>query len=212
MPARQFRAGLAVRLKGLALLPLERRRREGGLRSEFPLSPTGEPRVADLDVTVYYLEMRSVGAGPAALPVEGRLVLHALRPSVDYYRYLYNAVGKDYNWLSRRDMADDELATIIQNPLVELHVLHMNGSPAGFAELDRREPGEIELKQFGLMPGFIGRGLGKWFLQWTVHKAWSYAPQRFWLHTCSLDHPAAMPNYEKAGFQLYQTEQIRRKP
>lgn len=172
----------------------------------------GESNVTDLDVTVYYLEMRSAGAEPALPSDDGQLVLHAQRPSVDYYRYLYQAVGKDYGWLSRRDMADDDLAAIIQNPLVEVHVLHMRGSPAGFAELDRREPGEIELKQFGLMPGFIGRGLGKWFLQWTVQKAWSYGPKRFWLHTCSLDHPAAVPNYEKAGFELYHTEEIRRKP
>ncbi len=167
--------------------------------------------MADLDVTVYYLEMRA-NAGQSPPPADDRLVLHAQRPGVDYYRYLYHAVGKDYGWLSRRDMTDQELAAIIQNPQVELHVLHMHGSPAGFAELDRREPGEIELKQFGLLPGFIGQGLGKWFLQWTVQKAWSHGPQRFWLHTCSLDHPAAVPNYQKAGFELYQTEEIRRKP
>ena len=64
----------------------------------------------------------------------------------------------------------------------------------------RRIEGEIELVQFGLVPEFIGQGLGKYFLNWTIDKAWSYDPRRFWLHTCTLDHKAALPNYLKAGF------------
>jgi GNAT superfamily N-acetyltransferase len=61
-------------------------------------------------------------------------------------------------------------------------------------------------EQFGLMPEFIGKGLGKYFLRWTVDKAWSYNPRRFWLHTCTKDHPAALPNYLKAGFAIYNEE------
>src|ERR1051325_10841611 len=53
-------------------------------------------------------------------------------------------------------------------------------------------------------------GLGKWFLQWTIDKAWSYQPKRFWLHTCTLDHPAALPNYLKAGFAQFKKEPMRR--
>ena len=80
------------------------------------------------------------------------------------------------------------------------------GVPAGYAALDRRIEGEIELMQFGLMPEFIGQGLGQYFLQWTIDKAWSYRPRRFWLHTCTKDHPAALPNYLKAGFAVYKEE------
>jgi GNAT superfamily N-acetyltransferase len=83
-----------------------------------------------------------------------------------------------------------------RTPLNEVHVLHVDGTPAGFAELDRRIEGEIELVQFGLMPEFIGQSLGRYFLQWTIDKAWSYGPRRFWLHTCTKDHPAALPNYQ----------------
>ena len=80
-----------------------------------------------------------------------------------------------------------------------------------FAELDRRVPNEIELVQFGLVPEFIGQGLGKYFLQWTIDKAFSYAPRRYWLHTCTDDHPVALPNYQKAGFAIYKTETMERK-
>ncbi len=123
---------------------------------------------------------------------------------------LYDAVGKEYNWLSRGRLSDAELAVVIQDPRNELHVLHVDGSPAGFAELDRRQPDDIELVQFGLMADFIGKGLGKWFLQWTIDRAWSYQPRRFWLHTCTLDHPAAVPVYKKAGFVQVKEECIRR--
>ena len=162
------------------------------------------------DVTVYYVEMLAPSQRSVPAPRDGLRVLHAQTPSVPYYRFLYDSVGKDYNWLSRRILADAELAAILHDPLNEVHVLHVDGSPAGFAELDCRQPDEIELVQFGLMPEFIGQGLGKWFLQWTIDKVWSYQPRRFWLHTCSLDHAAALPTYKKAGFVLYKEETIRR--
>jgi GNAT superfamily N-acetyltransferase len=140
----------------------------------------------------------------------GLSVMHAQKPTVGYYRFLYNAVGGDYHWLSRQKLSDSELAIILSDPRDEVHVLYVDGTPAGFAELDRRNLGEIELVQFGLMREFIGLGLGKYFLQWTIDRAWSYQPRRFWLHTCTLDHAAALPNYLKAGFVIYKEETIKR--
>lgn len=166
--------------------------------------------MSSADVTVYYLEMRAPSDRSVPPPRDGLGVLHARRPPIPYYRYLYDAVGRDYNWLSKRKLSDDELAAVIHDPQTEIHVLHVDGSPAGFAEFDRRQAGEIELIQFGLTADFIGQGLGKWFLQWTIDKAWSYHPKRFWLHTCTLDHPAALPNYTAAGFALYREETINR--
>lgn len=163
-----------------------------------------------VDVIVYYLEMLKPSERTVSAPRDGLTVLHAQKPSVRYYRFLYDAVGKEYNWLSRRKLSDDELATILQDPLNELHVLYVDGSPAGFAELDRHVADEVELVQFGLMGDFIGQGLGNWFLQWTIDNVWSYRPQRFWLHTCTLDHPAAVPTYKKAGFVQFNEEKIRR--
>ena len=163
-----------------------------------------------VDVTVFSLEMLTAPQRTTPSPRDGLAVLHARQPPVAYYRFLYDAVGRDYHWLSRRKLSDEELATVIHDPLNEVHVLHVDGSPAGFAELDRRQPDEIELVQFGLMPDFIGQGLGKWFLQWSIDTAWGYEPSRFWLHTCTLDHPAAVPTYMKAGFVQYKEEKIRR--
>jgi GNAT superfamily N-acetyltransferase len=163
-----------------------------------------------VDVQIYYLEMLAPNRTIISPPRLGLLVLHAQHLSVPYYRFLYDAVGKDYHWLSRGKLSDSELAALIQNPKDEVHVLHVDGSPAGFAELDRRKEDDIELVQFGLMREFIGQGLGKYFLQWTIDKAWSYQPNRFWLHTCTLDHPNALPNYQKAGFRIFREESISR--
>lgn len=166
--------------------------------------------MAVVDVKVFYLEMRSHCQRVIPPPREGLTVLRAKRPTVAFYRFLYNTVGRPYYWYSRGKLSDAELAALLANPLDEVHVLYAEGTPAGFAELDRRVEGEIELVQFGLMPEFIGQGLGRWFLQWTIDQAWSYSPRRLWLHTCTLDHPAALPNYLKAGFVLYRTDLIQR--
>jgi GNAT superfamily N-acetyltransferase len=163
-----------------------------------------------VEATVYYLEMLHPSQRTVPAPRDGLTVLHSQAPSVRYYRFLYNAVGNDYHWLSRRKLSDHELSAILNDPRNEVHVLYVDGNPAGFAELDRRQPDNIELVQFGLMPEFIGQGLGKWFLQWTVDKAWSYQPKRLWLHTCTLDHPAALPTYTRAGFVQFKRETIRR--
>jgi GNAT superfamily N-acetyltransferase len=115
-------------------------------------------------------------------------------------------VGRDYDWTSRKKLSDAALAALLNDPRLEVHVLMAEGVPAGFAELDRRVEGDIELVQFGLMRDFIGQGLGRYFLRRAIDRAWSYGPSRFWLHTDTKDHPAALPNYLKAGFAVYREE------
>jgi GNAT superfamily N-acetyltransferase len=159
-----------------------------------------------MNVKVTYLQMFARPEHVVPPPRGDLTIIHARRPTISYYRFLYDAVGRPWQWTSRKKLSDAELARIIHDPRDEVHVLHVEGTPAGFAELDRRTGSEIELTQFGLLPEFIGQGLGKYFLQWTIDQAWSYGPQRFWLHTCNLDHPIALPNYLKAGFQIYREE------
>ncbi len=159
-----------------------------------------------VEVKTFYLEMLAPPGNVVPPPREGLAVIHARKPTLAYYRFLYDSVGGAYHWSSRKKLSDAELAALIHDPRMENHVLMVEGVPAGFAELDRRTEGEIELVQFGLVPEVIGQGLGKYFLNWTVQKAWSYGPRRFWLHTCTQDHKAALPNYLKAGFRIYKKE------
>lgn len=160
--------------------------------------------MAFVEVKTFYLEMVAPPSFTVPPPRAGLSFIHAIRPTVAYYRFFYDAVGEQWHWSSRKQLSDAAIAAILNDPKVEMHVLYCAGVPAGFAELDRRQEGQIEIVQFGLLPDFIGKGLGKYFLHWTVDRAWSYQPQRLWLHTCTLDHPAALPNYLKAGFVVYQ--------
>jgi GNAT superfamily N-acetyltransferase len=162
--------------------------------------------MALVDEKVSYLEMHAPCSRYLSAPREGLGVVHAKNPTVAFYRFLYNTVGNEYHWRSRAQLSDSDLASILRDPLDEVHVLHVDGTPAGFAELDRRVKDDIELVHFGLMADFIGQGLGRYFLQWTIDKAWTYQPTRLWLHTCNLDHPVALPTYLKAGFKVYKEE------
>jgi GNAT superfamily N-acetyltransferase len=156
-----------------------------------------------MPITTTYLQMHTHQRRQIPPPVAGIKIRHVTEPTVEFYRQIYDAVGGQWNWSSRKKLSDAELARIIGDPRDEIHLLQVDGEQAGFAELDRRRPGEIELVQFGLVAEFIGRGLGKYFLHWVIDKAFSYEPRRFWLHTCTEDHPAALPNYLKAGFTVY---------
>lgn len=78
---------------------------------------------------------------------------------------------------------------------------------AGWSELERHQD-EVQVAYFGLLPPFVGKGWGRFWLDWTVRKAWQPAPKRVWVHTCELDHPAALPLYEKLRFVPYRTEMV----
>ena len=155
-------------------------------------------------VTVTYLEMTSPDQRRAPPDwAEPATIVRAERPTISFYRYLYNTVGADWDWYERRRLSDEALAAIVHDDAVEVFVLHVRGVPAGYVELDRRVEGEVEIAYFGLVPDYIGRGLGPCLLGWALERAWSYDPRRVWLHTCSLDHPKALSVYRRAGLEVY---------
>jgi len=160
---------------------------------------------APVETLVSYLEMTAPPAGrPLPPPRSGLLVQRALRPTVAFYRYLYDAIGRDWIWYERKLLDDAQLANVIHDPKVEMNVLWADGVPAGLAELDFRDPPDVQLGYFGVVPEFIGQGLGRFLLDWAVYHAWRARPRRFWVHTCDLDHPRALPLYQRAGFRLYE--------
>ena len=156
-----------------------------------------------IPVKTTFLEMFSRPKEVIAPPRERTEVVWERKPPIAFYRTLYDSVGRDWQWLERKRLTDDELSVTIHDDRVEIHVLYVDGEPAGFGELDRRIENRVQLMYFGLAARFFGQGLGKYFLNWVVHKAWSSEPERVWLHTCSLDHQAALPNYLKAGFVVF---------
>jgi GNAT superfamily N-acetyltransferase len=162
----------------------------------------------EVEVEVTHLEMRSPPARAPIVFPPGVAVVHAKKPTLSFYRFLYDAVGSGWLWVDRKRLSDPELAEIVHDPKVEVHVLWVDGSPAGYAELDLRLAPEIELAYFGLMPEYFGRGFGKLFLGWAIDEAFRRNTPRFWVHTCTLDHPAALPNYQRCGFAITRRERI----
>jgi GNAT superfamily N-acetyltransferase len=157
-----------------------------------------------ITTVVTYLEMTAAPPmPPRPAPRPHVEVRHARRPGVGFYRFLYAAVGEPWTWTVRRWLSDAELAAILDDPRVEVNVLWVEGAPAGYAELDRRDPPDVELAYFGLIPEFIGQGLGGYLLDWAIHHVWRTRPRRLWLHTCDLDHPGALGFYQRLGFRIY---------
>ena len=157
-----------------------------------------------IPTVVTFLEMaQPPDAPPRGVPCPAVEIRRACRPTISFYRYLYTTVGEPWTWTVRRLLTDPELATILDDARVEVNVLWVGGVPAGYAELDWRRPPDVELAYFGLVPEFIGRGLGAYLLDWAIRHAWRPRPRRLWVHTCDLDHPRALDLYQRLGFRIY---------
>ncbi|HMV30811.1 MAG TPA: GNAT family N-acetyltransferase [Gemmatimonadales bacterium] len=154
-----------------------------------------------IDVVRTYLEMTSPGdlreegsAGPdVRLEPVGSCPWH-------FYRYLYVEVGRLYHWRDRLPWTEAQFRAWLAGPST-IWLLSVAGAPAGFFELRGPEDGAVEIAYFGVLPEYQGRGLGRYLLTRAVQEAWQAGAARVWLHTCTLDHPGALPNYLRRGFR-----------
>ena len=153
-----------------------------------------------LDYTVTWLEMEARPAMPRRSVPDGVSLVRAHEPPVHFFRYLYDAVGSAYEWTDLHEWPDEEVAAFARHEAVYLDVAHARGCPAGFVMLDYREAPVSDVAYFGLVPEWTGRGLGTWLLLEGVHAAWDAGIERLTVNTCTLDHPSALPLYEKVGF------------
>ena len=133
-------------------------------------------------------------------------------PDVAFYRFLYSSVGEEWRWRERLSHSDEEIKALLLEPGTSVHVLYVNGVPAGYIELAERKEGptgrffSTEIVYFGLRSTYIGRGLGKHLLSHGIAYAWNRGTQRLLVHTCNLDGPHALNNYLKRGFKIYRVD------
>jgi GNAT superfamily N-acetyltransferase len=159
-----------------------------------------------VDTVVTFLEMSSDPHCHVHPPANMRVALmHVENVPVHYYRYLYDTVGDGHHWVDRRKLGDDALSKEIHGEGIDLFVAYVDGAPAGYFELDsRREANCVWLAYFGVMGDYQGRGLGKWLLSEAITTAWAKEPESVKVETCTLDHPQALPLYQRMGFTPYE--------
>lgn len=155
----------------------------------------------DLVAVVTFLEMRDP---PKDAPPASPLSLRRIEdPQPETYRILFREIGARWLWFSRLIMDDEKLAAIIQDPNVDLYAVEHAGRDVGMLELDFREANACELAFVGLVPDLSGQGHGRWLLAEALRRAWREGIERVHVHTCTLDHPAALSAYLRAGFIPY---------
>lgn len=155
-----------------------------------------------------YLQMTSPAAlRPARCDAPGLSIARDDSRDPALWRMLYTEVGGPYRWTDRLPWTDEEAGAYLSDPAISLWVLRDGTAIAGYFELKRDVDGAVEIVYFGLMPGYTGRGLGGHLLTEAVARAWELGATRVWLHTCTFDHPAAIPNYVARGFAVFKTEE-----
>lgn len=133
--------------------------------------------------------------------------LHRLSsPTSEEYLALYRAVGTDWLWFTRLVTPPDLLRIELDDPGVEVYRLETADGDVGMLELDFREPDTCELAYFGVTRGLVGGGAARWLMNRAIARAWSRPIQRFWVHTCTLDHPSAPGFYMRSGFTPFRRE------
>src|ERR1043166_427869 len=140
-------------------------------------------------------------------PADARLKRRRVEePDVAWYRDLYRRIGADWLWFSRLRMSADALAAMIRHPAVAVYALRADANDEGLVELDFREPDVCELRMFGVTAKLIGIGAGRWLMNRAIEAAWSRPIRRFWVHTCTFDHPAALGFYIRSGFTPFRRQ------
>lgn len=163
------------------------------------------------DVTIKFLEMTSpVELRPKRASLDGVTVARVPRPIPELNRFFYGAVGTNYSWTDRLSWSLDQWREYLEQPAIDTYVLSVAGIPAGYFELQHHGSGDVEIKYFGLIGAFIGRGLGAHMLTAATEAAWAAGAKRVIVDTCSLDHPNAFAHYVARGFKLYDTKVVKR--
>lgn len=150
-----------------------------------------------------FFEMRSRPAFRSA-PREPSWRIERFAPvELERYFALFHRVGDEHLWTLRLLSPRDEVARLLRDPRYETYVLATSSGDEGLLELDFRVDGECEIGLFGVAPALVGRGAGRFLMNHALETAWSQPIERFWLHTCTLDHPNAMAFYRRSGFVPY---------
>ena len=161
----------------------------------------------EASLTIYCLEMTdSAQLRPSPRVVEAFEVKRAQIMYGALNRFFYQTAGAAWQWTGRLPWTDEDWQAYAERPGLETWIGYVQGTPAGYFELARQDAAQVEVVMFGLLPPFVGRGVGGVLLTAALRRAWEEGTRRVWLHTATSDHPHALANYQARGMQVYKTE------
>ncbi len=159
------------------------------------------------EVTTTYLEMNAPDQLHPKPPSAGVDVVECRIKQFQFNRFLYELVGAQWQWFDKLSWTDDQWRAFAEDDNLRTWVAYCQGAPAGYYELQRQAGGNVEIAYFGLAPRFIGQGFGGYLLTRAIQSAWQWhGTRRVWVHTCTLDHPSALNNYQARGMTVYRVE------
>ena len=156
-----------------------------------------------VQVTVTYLEMEHPAMLRAKRTTRGDITMERVDPpDPEIAARFYADVGNEYFWFDRAEWTDAQWREDLSQPGAELWVLKQDDEEIGYFQLTQPAPRTREIKYLGMLPGWEGEGLGGHLLTCAVERAWEAGADRVLVNTCTLDHPAALPNYLARGFEV----------
>ena len=158
------------------------------------------------EVTVWYLQQDEPAQLQPASDPGGLDIREAKVRQWRVNRFLYELVGGPWQWVDKLPWGEQQWREYAERESLRTWIAHVEGSPAGYFELEKRDDGSVEICYFGLAEPFFGKGLGGFLLTRAIEEAWGWGASRVTVNTCSLDHPAALSNYQARGFNLLRTE------
>ena len=162
----------------------------------------------EIEVTTTFLEMRSPKEFKPNRPARNDVLVKKVAiPTPVINHFFFVNVGRPWRWYSRLGWTLADWQVLVAQKTMTTWIGYIKGSPFGYIELDQQAD-SVEIAFFGLLPQFIGMGLGGYFLSEAIRLAWELRPKRVWVHTCTLDHKYALDNYLARGLSIYHKETV----
>jgi ribosomal protein S18 acetylase RimI-like enzyme len=131
------------------------------------------------------------------------------KPTVDFCKFFYKEVGRNFFWRDRLKWSDQDWLDYINSHLLKLYILKHNNKLAGYYELlYNPKTSSMEISYFGIFIEFYGKGIGGHLLTDAILTSFNQKINKVWVHTCTLDHPNALKNYLARGMKVFKTEKI----
>ncbi len=161
-------------------------------------------------ITRNFLEIKSLNnLLKVNKPTENAEINLLIPPDFQLNKFLYNKIGKKYNWVDRLIWTDQDWIKYVSRFDMYTYILKVKNEIAGFFEfIFHKEKFEIEIVYLGLLEEYIGKKLGGYLLSEAIKKSFEFKINRIWLHTCSLDNEHALKNYLARGMSIFNNKII----